>query len=121
MNRRNELKYETYSGNLNSKKLIKFLDKFSENLTQRTVVVMDQASIHTSNAVLEKLEEWKTKNLELFWLPPYSPELNLIEILWKFLKYEWIKIEAYKSWQNLVDYVTNVLDNLGKEYAINFA
>lgn len=121
MNRRNELKYETYSGNLNSEKLIKFLDKFSESLTQRTVVVMDQASIHTSNAVLGKLEEWKTKNLELFWLPPYSPELNLIEILWKFLKYEWIKIEAYKSWKNLVEYVTNVLDNLGKEYAINFA
>ncbi|MCT7991961.1 IS630 family transposase [Laspinema olomoucense] len=121
MNRQNELEYELYSGNLNSAKLIKFLDKFSKKITKRTVVVMDQASIHTSNAVVGKLEEWETKNLEIFWLPPYSPELNLIEILWKFIKHEWIKIEAYKNWQNLVDYVTNVLENLGKEYAINFA
>jgi transposase len=73
------------------------------------------------NAVVGKLEEWQTKNLEIFWLPPYSPELNLIEILWKFIKQEWMKIEDYKNWQNLVDYVPNVLENLGKEYAINFA
>ncbi|WP_177313334.1 transposase, partial [Burkholderia ubonensis] len=25
----------------------------------------------------------------LFYLPPYSPELNLIEIVWRHLKYRW--------------------------------
>jgi transposase len=54
-------------------------------------------------------------------LPPYSPQLNLIEIFWKFLKYEWIKLEAYENFSSLVNYVTNVLDNVGKTYAINFA
>jgi transposase len=49
---------------------------------------MDQATIHTSDKIMEKIEEWKEKNLEIFWLPAYSPKLNLIEILWKFIKYE---------------------------------
>jgi transposase len=98
-----------------------FLDEFCKTLTKRTVVVMDQASFHTSKAVLNKLDEWKAQNLEIFWLPPDSPKLNLIEILWKFIKYEWIQLEAYKDWESLVKYVTNVLDGVGKKYAINFA
>ncbi|MBD2539672.1 transposase, partial [Coleofasciculus sp. FACHB-SPT36] len=53
--------------------------------------------------------------------PPYSPELNLIEILWKFMKYEWIEIEAYRDWKSLVKYVKNVLKKVGTEYVINFA
>ncbi len=49
---------------------------------------MDQASVHTSDAVIEKLPQWKQKKLEIFWLLNYSPKLNLIEILGKFIKYE---------------------------------
>ena len=64
--------------------------------------------------------EWSQKNLEIFWLPTYSPKLNLIEILWKFMKYEWIEVEAYSSWESLVEYVTNVLNKIGTEYVINF-
>ena len=36
---------------------------------------------------------------------PYSPQLNLIEILWRFMKYEWIELNAYESWDSLVSYV----------------
>jgi transposase len=31
---------------------------------------------------------------------PYSPELNLIEFLWRFMKYEWIEMSTYRSWQS---------------------
>ena len=65
--------------------------------------------------------EWETKNLKIFRLPSYSPELNLIEILWRFIKYEWIELQAYKSWNNLVEYIENVIKNFGIEYKINFA
>ena len=67
------------------------------------------------------LEEWSQKRLEIFWLPTYSPKLNLIEILWKFLKYEWIKVDSYESRNNLVKYLEKVLDNFGNKYVINFA
>lgn len=121
INKKNEFVYEAYTEKTNSDTVIKFLDKFSNNLKEKTVLVMDQAPIHTSDKFLEKLEEWKFKKLEIFWLPTYSPKLNLIEILWKFIKYEWIEIKAYDSWNSLVKYVKNILDNIGSEYVINFA
>ncbi|MGB3507723.1 MAG: transposase [Microcoleaceae cyanobacterium] len=85
--------------------------KKSDNLSKKTVVVMAQASIHISDAIIEKLEEWKHKNLEIFWLPTYSPKLNLIEILSKFIKDEWIEINAPQSWKTLMNYLKKVLDN----------
>ncbi|SKB15910.1 transposase (fragment) [Planktothrix sp. PCC 11201] len=84
------------------------------------MVVLDQSSIHTSDRFLSKLSEWEQKNLKIFWLPTYSPKLNLIEILWKFIKYEWIEVDAYASWSSLIKYLKKVLENLGQEYAINF-
>lgn len=79
MNRKNELDYEIIKQSVKSQDVIKFLDKFSNKLKRKTVVILDQASIHTSDKLIEKLEEWKQKNLEIFWLPTYSPKLNLIE------------------------------------------
>ena len=120
MNRNNELDYEIHQKTIDSDTVISFFDKFSQNLEKPTVVVMDQASIHTSDKIFGKLEEWKKKNLEIFWLPAYSPKENLIEILWKFIKYEWIEIDAYNNLKTLLNYLKKVLDNIGKEYAINF-
>ena len=45
-----------------------------------TVIVADQASVHTSDAIQDQIEEWQERNISLFLLPTYSPHLNLIEI-----------------------------------------
>ncbi len=116
----NQLDYEIHQGTIDSEIVINFLDNYSKDLRKITVVVMDQASIHTSDKILEKLEEWKAKKLEIFWLPTYSPKHNLIEILWKFIKYEWIEIDAYENWDSFLKYLKKVLDNFGEEYVINF-
>ena len=55
--------------------------------------------------IQERLEEWKNQQVEIFQLPSYSPQLNLIEILWRFMKYEWIELNAYETWESLVSYV----------------
>ncbi len=93
------------------------------------MVVIDNAPIHTSKAFPEKIAQWREKKLEIFWLPTYSRQLNLIEILWQFMKYEWVEIDTYSSWQNLVEYVERVLRDFGPprsgslrdRYVINFA
>lgn len=121
MNRQNELYSEIHCGKIDSEVVINFLDNLAQKIKKATVVLMDQASIHTSDKVLEQLPKWKQKNLEIVWLPTYSPQLNLIEILWKFVKYEWIEIEAYENWKSLLDYLQKVLSTFGKEYVINFA
>ncbi len=121
LNRRQELDAYIFEGKITSEVVIACLDKFTETLTKKTVVVMDKASFHTSQKILDKINHWQQKNLEIFWLPSYSPQLNLIEILWRFMKYEWIEIDAYSSWQNLVNYVEKVIRDFGQEYTINFA
>lgn len=121
INRRNELESYIFETNITSQIVIKFLDEFAKKTKKLTVVVMDNASIHTSKAFQEKIKEWRQKKLEIFWLPTYSPQLNLIEILWRFMKYEWIEAAAYSSWQNLVEYVEKVLKELGAKYTIKFA
>lgn len=52
---------------------------------RRIVVVMDQGSPHHAEALTRYMEDVR-EHLEVFWLPHYSPELNLIERLWKHLK-----------------------------------
>jgi hypothetical protein len=40
---------------------------------------------------------------------------------WKFIKYEWIEVDAYENWKSLVEYVNKVLIKVGSKYVINFA
>jgi len=107
-------------GKVDSDVVIGVFDKFVERLTQDTVVVLDNAAIHTSKKFMAKIGEWKSKGLILFFLPPYSPQLNPIEILWKFMKYHWIDFDAYLSFENLKNYVDMVLANYGSLFEINF-
>ena len=57
------------------------------HLSQPTVLVLDNASIHQAGLVKAHLAAWAAQGLTLFFLPPYSPELNRIEILWRFCKH----------------------------------
>lgn len=99
MNRNNDLSPYLFEGRVTSEVVIACLDRFNETLVKRTVVVMDQASIPTSNALTQKLPLPLGQQLDIFWLPTYSPHLNLIEILWRFMKYEWIEVELMRTGQ----------------------
>jgi transposase len=68
-----------FEGTLNSKKIIGIFDKFAKTVTKQTVVVIDNAPVHHSKIFEAKLKEWKQQDLYMYFLPPYSPELNLIE------------------------------------------
>jgi DDE superfamily endonuclease len=51
-------------------------------------VVLDNASAHVAKAVKGRREELARIGVELFYLPPRSPELNAIERIWRSAKYE---------------------------------
>ncbi len=86
-----------------------------------TVLVLDNAPIHRARAVRQKQAEWKRRGVRLFFLPPYSPHLNRIELLWKQVKYRWLAPQAYATFDVLCSHVTQVLDNVGSKYRITFA
>jgi hypothetical protein len=62
INSKNDLFAELFEESIDSRLLIKSLDKFSKGLKKKTVIVMDQSPIHTSDAVINRLEKWQEKN-----------------------------------------------------------
>jgi len=101
----------TFECSVDSRVMSDFLDDFSRTITKKTIVVLDNASIHKSRIFSEKRKEWEKIGLVIHFIPPYSPELNLIEILWRFIKYRWLPFDAYTA-QIQVANATNICMNL---------
>lgn len=63
----------------------------------------------------EVVKEAKNLNIKLIFLPPYSPNLNLIERLWKFFKKK-VKMNIYyDTFEKFKDSVFNFFKNI-KQY-----
>jgi transposase len=120
MNRKNDLFFELHESTINSDKFISFMDCFAVRIVKKTVVILDNSPIHRSNKFKAKMREWKERDLLIYFLPPYSPELNLIEILWRRIKYHWLSFDAYLCFQNLKERLEGVLQNAGLKYDIKF-
>src|SRR5258706_13752663 len=89
--------------------VVQFLDQIARESTPglTTVVVLDNASIH-HNINQESIDRWFLKHrMVLFYLPPYSPELNLIEIIWKHAKYHWRRFVSWTKETIDVDGIVN--------------
>ena len=120
MTRKNNLFFEVLESTFDTDEIISFLDSFVEQTIKKTVVILDNSPIHKSKKFIAKMEQWKEKDVFIYFLPPYSPELNLIEILWRRIKYQWIPFNAYICFQNLKERLSYVLNNFGKKYDIIF-
>lgn len=105
---------------VDTRAVIRCSDGFVKNCQKKTVVIIDNSSVHHSEEFEEKIPKWEKKLLFIRYLPAYSPELNLSEILWRFIKYYWLPISAFLSFKHLVNAVEYILKNIGSEYRINF-
>jgi hypothetical protein len=84
---------------------LSFLKKVAtEYPTGKIVMVLDNARIHHAKLLTPFLNEVKDR-LELVFLPPYSPKLNAVEGLWKWLKSDVINNVFYHT---VVEIRTNV-------------
>jgi transposase len=115
-----DLFFETVEGKVDSQIVINLFDKFANHIEKNTVVILDNASIHRSKLFKSNIKKWEKQGLFLLYLPPYSPELNLIEILWREMKYQWMDTKAYLSLENISKHVVYMLENFGEKYDINF-
>jgi transposase len=85
--------YAAALGSIKKESLVKILDKEAKEAAKirrktgaETVIVLENYSLHKSHLVRGKEKEWEAQELYLFFLPPDSSELNLIEGEWHKIK-----------------------------------
>jgi transposase len=110
-----------FTGSIDTSTVIHCFDLFRARQTKPALVVIDNAPIHTSEDFEEQIEHWQKKALYVKFLSPYCPELNLIEILWRKIKYEWLPLDAYENFQTLTASLFEVIKGIGSKYRITFA
>lgn len=77
--------------------------------------------MRTATKVVEPVTDEKQQGHYLLILPPDCPELNLIEILWRKIKYEGLPFSADQSFKDLSGALDEVLRGAGSKNRLNFA
>lgn len=87
---------------------------------RRIRMVCDNGRFHHTQAVRTFLEEHRNQ-ISVYWLPPYSPSLNLIERLWGHLKRTVLANVLYRTLDDLVAAFHKGIESLnGKRDAMGF-
>ena len=83
------------------------MNEFAETLDEEIFLVMDNAGWHSGLLLPSKIN--------VVYLPPYSPELNPIERLWRYIKDHVLKNKVYDTLESLEDSVCVFLQQLSAE------
>ncbi len=76
--------------------LVRFLNKIAEKYRGKRVwLYMDNLPVHKCDAVKEFLQ--KNKSIELRFIPPYSPELNIQEHWWNYQRRKFLDNHIFRS------------------------
>jgi transposase len=79
------MRFRVYEGGLKVPLFIEFLEQLVKEAAQKPFVIMDNLPVHKGKAVQAWLAE-NTDKIEVFYLPPYAPDLNPDEYLNNDLK-----------------------------------
>lgn len=120
VNRESECFQFSTQENMDTRKIMEFLENFFLKIRKETFLVLDNANVHRSKCFQGRRPFWEKRGFFLFYLPTYSPYLNIAETIWRMLKGQWIKSEDYISGQQLFYATKKVLAALGKNLFINF-
>lgn len=85
ISRRGELRFMGVSGRVNADVFIQFLKRLLHGMSRPIFLMVDNHPTHKA-AKVQRFLETVPDQLQLFFLPPYSPELNPDELVWNNLK-----------------------------------
>ncbi|UWD88110.1 IS630 family transposase [Ralstonia pseudosolanacearum] len=117
----NSLIHAAHAHSIKGPDVEQFLDALIRQDDSRpTIIVLDNAAIHHSISEETRDRWFREHKALLFFLPPYSPELNMIEIVWKHFKYHW---RRFVNWtRDTIDAeLAELLSGYGSKFQINFS
>jgi transposase len=85
VNRRGKMRFMIEAKGLNADVMCRFLDRLMAGQKRRIFLILDGHPIHKSARLARKVTAFDGR-LRLFLLPPYSPELNPDEGVWREVK-----------------------------------
>jgi len=96
--------------NINSLSVVALLNKIRQKYPEcKITLVMDNARYQRCNFVKNHAIE---QDIDILFLPPYSPNLNLIERLWKLTKRRCLTNRYYKDFKAFCTAIDTCLDDL---------
>ena len=96
------------SGYINAMCVCDLLEKLATSRSLPITVVLDNARYQRCAVVQTKADELK---IELLFLPAYSPNLNLIERLWKFVKKQCLYAKYYPDFSSFTTAIERCLQD----------
>jgi transposase len=81
------------------------------------VLVLDNASYHKAADLRHWLMD-HADQVQVLWLPTYSPKLNLIERVWRFLK---TRLACHRFWHDqpgLIAFAQDMLDRIQARFGL---
>lgn len=121
LSRANVCRFATTQSTIDAAFVAGQLEQLSWEIHKPTLVVLDNVRLHKGTLIQSFREAWEARGLFLFYLPVYSPHLNIVEILWKHLKYFWLRAEDYLDTKNLFYQVHLALAAVGSLLHIHFS
>lgn len=121
LSRTNQCLVKTSEQTFSAQFIFQELEALSFNLRKFSVIVLDNARIHCAQIIKERIKIWQSRGLYLFYLPRYSPHLNIVETLWRKLKYEWLTPIDYQSKEHLFYQINLALKAVGNNLFIRFS
>lgn len=85
INNEGKVRFMIYRQSMNSSRLITFMKRLTKDAKRKVFLILDNLRVHHSKEVTKWLDKEK-EHIEVFYLPPYSPELNPDEYLNNDLK-----------------------------------
>lgn len=80
INNQGKVRFQIYDGTMNADRLIGFLKRLIKDAQRKVILILDNLRVHHAKVVRAWLDE-NTEQIEVFYLPAYSPELNPDEYL----------------------------------------
>jgi transposase len=84
-----------------------------ENSNKKIYIVLDNARYQKCQLVKDAAKKWQ---INIIYLPSYSPNLNLIERLWKFLRGECLNNKYYMTFEMFGNSILECLSKTHTEF-----